>query len=881
MKARRALPAVLTVLALTVVVLPVAGSEPDGRQLAPLTSVVEPAPSLARPPSPSSMGLTYSVAPRVAPGGGPELLPPTTESIRKHLESADSAAALREAERFLETKQYGRARAAASLVVGLLNREQGNWNAASEAFTRTRAGKGPLAPLGLWYEAEADFRRGKPWAAIRECKTYRERYPEGDHANECLALLAKAYVRLGRLTTAEETAEEYDKEEKRAKIGEQIALQSAKRLMAKQPRAAAARLKELAIEFEAPLTGRVAAELLSSLHAQGVDDAVVPHDTASLELLAESLRDGGKREAASEVYRVLYDRAESDPRLQRRLDAAAMTIGWRTHDWDLLAREYAKGYAKRANADDAWGMYVAEARAARWSSAVEQAKFGLEKHGTSWKWKRNLESVGRTYLLAKAYPDARDLFDRIAKLGGWRGRRARFSAAFASFMNGDHEDAHTRFSAIIEGGRSHVIESTYWRARADEALGRTEDAERAFAGILEDAPRSWYALVVRQRTNERPTMRPQLRDGRWSSLPAPTPPERAEVTFRPTHIPVAAFVGSSRSQPTSTYSLLTWPLERAEAPPPPIPSAPPVAFYNPLAHPVSYSPSAFFERADARETLLELERDGREAWPEIAAVRDLASVGLYDLSGPIASSFYEEWKKARYNTRNRLHRSARKAHVDREDWRELFYLVRDHHHTMRFTHGMWDDVKTPEDQRMLLRLGWPLAHDRIVWTSSRAHDVDPFLILGLMRIESRYDATAVSPVGARGAMQVMPRTGHLLAEMASDEDFTAIDLEDPAIAADYGIRYLGLLLDRWGGVLPPAVASYNAGPMSVTAWSLGTGPDMPMDVWVEHIPYKETRNYVKKVSAAYATYVDLYGPRDAEVVLSEKLQGNRRDVVDF
>ena len=153
--------------------------------------------------------------------------------------------------------------------------------------------------------------------------------------------------------------------------------------------------------------------------------------------------------------------------------------------------------------------------------------------------------------------------------------------------------------------------------------------------------------------------------------------------------------------------------------------------------------------------------------------------------------------------------------------------------------------------------------------------------MGLMRQESTYNSTAVSRVGASGAMQIMPTTGHLLADLAQDTDFTAGDLEDPQLAIGYGIGYLGLLMERFDGAFPLAVASYNGGPHNVSSWLAGTGHDMPMDAFVEHIPFRETRDYVKKVSQGYRSYVTLYGPDGAAVVLPTTPRGDHSEVVDF
>jgi soluble lytic murein transglycosylase len=180
-----------------------------------------------------------------------------------------------------------------------------------------------------------------------------------------------------------------------------------------------------------------------------------------------------------------------------------------------------------------------------------------------------------------------------------------------------------------------------------------------------------------------------------------------------------------------------------------------------------------------------------------------------------------------------------------------------------------------------MRLGFPLAHGNYAWDHARDNDIDPYMVLGLMRAESTYSPIALSPVGARGAMQIMPRTGHLLAALAHDTEFDAADLEDPMVALGYGISYLSLLMDRFEGAWPLAVASYNGGPHAVSAWLDGTGFDMPMDAWVEHIPYRETRRYVKKVGQHYATYVALYGDDGAAVVAPPRPTADHPEIVDF
>ncbi|MEQ1508101.1 MAG: lytic transglycosylase domain-containing protein, partial [Myxococcota bacterium] len=301
------------------------------------------------------------------------------------------------------------------------------------------------------------------------------------------------------------------------------------------------------------------------------------------------------------------------------------------------------------------------------------------------------------------------------------------------------------------------------------------------------------------------------------------------------------------------------------------------AFDIELEPPPSYLPSPLFDPPGSRRSLATFADEFAGKWPELRAISDLASVGLYDLAGPMLGDWYEQWQD---QVRHRDATARRLSGTSPEAWRDLFLAARDHHDTARFVYGWWDTLE-PARQTDAYRLGYPLAHDRYVWSHARAHDLDPYLVLGLMRQESTYNASARSRVGARGAMQIMPRTGHLLADLAHDTEFDAGDLEDPTVAVGYGIRYLGLLMRRFDGVYPLAVASYNGGPFNVSAWLKGTGIDMPIDAFVEHIPYRETRDYVKKVSEGYAAYVALYGPIGAEVTLPLSPLADRVEVVDF
>jgi soluble lytic murein transglycosylase len=150
-----------------------------------------------------------------------------------------------------------------------------------------------------------------------------------------------------------------------------------------------------------------------------------------------------------------------------------------------------------------------------------------------------------------------------------------------------------------------------------------------------------------------------------------------------------------------------------------------------------------------------------------------------------------------------------------------------------------------------------------------------------MRHESVYRQWALSPVGAIGLMQIMPRTGSRVASLMGDRSYSPEILEEPATNVRYGTWYLGRLLDRFDGVYPLAVASYNGGPHNVSSWLEPWGPSIRMDDYVEQIPYPETRGYVKKVTTYYATYLALYGDPGSRVEVPAWPRGDDPDVIDF
>ena len=152
---------------------------------------------------------------------------------------------------------------------------------------------------------------------------------------------------------------------------------------------------------------------------------------------------------------------------------------------------------------------------------------------------------------------------------------------------------------------------------------------------------------------------------------------------------------------------------------------------------------------------------------------------------------------------------------------------------------------------------WPSAFLPLVDRATRAPGSAPAeLVYSVMREESGFRAGIVSPVGARGLLQIMVETGQQLALRHGVEGFAGEDLFDPEINIDLGARYLTDLTQRFGDRTSASIASYNAGPEAVAEWR----PEATIDddEWVEAIPYSQTRTYVKRVLRSLHAYRVLY-----------------------
>ncbi|HEX9473838.1 MAG TPA: transglycosylase SLT domain-containing protein, partial [Steroidobacteraceae bacterium] len=149
----------------------------------------------------------------------------------------------------------------------------------------------------------------------------------------------------------------------------------------------------------------------------------------------------------------------------------------------------------------------------------------------------------------------------------------------------------------------------------------------------------------------------------------------------------------------------------------------------------------------------------------------------------------------------------------------------------------------------LPRKYWEALFPKAFWTDlkrwSAANGLDPYLVASLIRQESEFNPNAVSRANAVGLMQLLPKTGKLVAKEVKLKRYTASQLYTPAVNLQLGTRYFRGMVDKFGG-FEYALAAYNAGSDRVDEW-LAQGKYRDPQEFVESIPFTETREYVQAI----------------------------------
>ena len=174
----------------------------------------------------------------------------------------------------------------------------------------------------------------------------------------------------------------------------------------------------------------------------------------------------------------------------------------------------------------------------------------------------------------------------------------------------------------------------------------------------------------------------------------------------------------------------------------------------------------------------------------------------------------------------------------------------------------WDDIE----------IRFPLAYSTIIDNTAQATEIESYLLHALARQESAFNPRATSSAGAMGLMQLMPATAKGTARKYKIPYKNKAQLHSPEINVPIAGQYYRGLLDRYKNNRILASAAYNAGPRRVDQWLNKSAGKLPFDIWIELIPYGETRSYVRNILMYSIIYSRKMGLTPPMLQRDEKLR---------
>lgn len=189
------------------------------------------------------------------------------------------------------------------------------------------------------------------------------------------------------------------------------------------------------------------------------------------------------------------------------------------------------------------------------------------------------------------------------------------------------------------------------------------------------------------------------------------------------------------------------------------------------------------------------------------------------------------------------------SELPKEDKISLLYWLT---HELQW-HAKSVDLSNNDELSNQLTLRFPLAYNQNISKHAKTYEIPEAFIYAIIRQESGFREDVVSSAGARGLMQLLPSTAKFIAKTAKIPYYHQDQLFLWPNNINIGTAYLSTLAKRFSHHPILMAAAYNAGPRQVVNW-LKNYPPTQMDIWVETLPFQETRNYLKNVIAFYTVY---------------------------
>lgn len=460
------------------------------------------------------------------------------------------------------------------------------------------------------------------------------------------------------------------------------------------------------------------------------------------------------------------------------------------------------------------------ARAGEYQTAVGAYE---KAHDLSPRSKRGREALFQSAFLSYQFQDydgAVRKFSDLVKQHSRSGlaRDAQWHLAWLQYLRSDFEGAlksmTTAKNSMSRSRKSRASSQNqrlqYWIAMSQFRLNQMDEAKKGFNEIIQEFPGTYYALAAQARLVQlNKDVKPEVRETA-AAQPTPMNVEVAKVEDKKD----ATDEDESEDELTTDIPEPNAQDEEAEAEP--------------------------LDPSDFKEPALKAHL---EAARELTALNqnELARWELWEVERRTTNPIYLRLLISAYEALGSYNRSASIS--------ELVFAPD------RLRGGI-------DGARALWVSAFPQAYKKTVESAAGKYAIPTEWIWGIMRAESLYRTDVISPVGARGLMQLMPFTARNLRRLGGEVgSFKVETLIDSDTNITLGAQYLARLGRQFRSSLPLVAAAYNAGPHRVQSWLVSFG-HLEADEFVEHIPFVETRNYVKKVVLNNSTYKMLYG-RDA------------------
>ena len=782
-----------------------------------------------------------------------------SEAKRRWLEG-DARGVISVIEPWLDTNSapYGSERDALRLLLGEAYSAEGDWGLAARQYSIVRGNKRTLSTFALMKVPWFHFQAKEFWTAKKRCEQIRSRYPKSDEAIDCLKLIGMSYGEMGHIRSSRSYFDQYLAAVPQSPFRESLELLQAEYTFRKDPDEGRILLYHLFFNHHYPTTDAKIIEVLGE-----------PFPITTLEERTArmySFIKGNRMEEAWQLYTEVQEIEAPTPEQTQWLSDYLRDVSWRTRHFDAYITLVKAVYETEQTSENAYRIFRAYCKAGRWEEASIFGTESLNYFGRRGRWAGARDEIARAMMFAGHYSDA------AAMWGQMHGYGSKFYQAFSTYMNAEYQQAIELFTPLTTKSNAWDAAAFYWMGRAQEHL--KQDASKNFEQAMALDSSGWYDLLVLQRLrlsdapqaeNHEYVSETITHQGVWylnnlsddleePSVTLTALPEHSSASIAPYHASTIqqSFDWNTFSTPQNTpviSSTNIWP-SRYEFPDP---------YLNPV----------FGTEDDLQEVFADFVTGYKQTFPNLPETALLVSVGMYPEAARNMQANYLQWET-----------SNKKPAISMDLWRNAFLYTRTHHYVLRYTTNMEQYFEDPALIRQVQQINHPLVRPADMWSLTKQYNVDPWLMMGLMRQESAYRETVRSWVGAIGYIQVMPATGAKVAFLLNEASYSPQNLENPQTNLKYGIFYFSKLMERFDDAYPLAVGSYNGGPHNMSRWYRNRMGTWEMDEFVEHIPYDETRRYIKKVTGHYSHYVDLYFD-DHTVAIPNPPTKDDPTVIDF